>query len=97
VLRRGRARLAALLQADADGDTAVTQGEGVGVTLRTVAEDGHLLCADQGQVSIAVVENLGHWLLRTREGTDDVAVCCIRPTGGRQDGGTGRRLKTCAG
>ncbi len=35
------------MEADADGDAAIAEIEGVRVTLRAVANDGDFLCLDQ--------------------------------------------------
>ena len=48
-------------QSDAYVDTGVAQGQRVRVTLAAVAEHGHVLALDQGQVGVVVVEHLSHW------------------------------------
>ena len=55
------AALGARLQADADVDARVAQAQRVRVALAAVAEDGHVLALDQGQVGVVVVEHLSHW------------------------------------
>ena len=55
------AALAALRQPDADVDPGVAQRERVGVPLAAVAEHGHVLALDQGQVGVVVVEHVSHW------------------------------------
>ena len=42
-------------QADDHVDTGVTQVQRVGVTLRTVAQDGHLLAIEHGQIGVLLV------------------------------------------
>src|SRR6476469_2415904 len=44
-----------------DLDARVAQGKGVGVALAAVADDGHVLALDQGEVGVVVVEHLSHW------------------------------------
>ena len=47
-------------QADADVDARVAQAHRVGVTLASEADDGDNAALDDGQIGIAVVEQLGH-------------------------------------
>ncbi len=42
-------------QADDHVDTGVTQVQRVGVTLRTVAQDSHLLAIEHGQIGVLLV------------------------------------------
>ena len=42
-------------QADNHVDTGVTQVQRVGMTLRTVAQDGHLLAIEHGQIGVLLV------------------------------------------
>ena len=55
------AALRALGQSDAYVDTGVAQRQRVRVPLAAVAEHGHVLALDQGQVGVVVVEHLSHW------------------------------------
>ncbi len=48
---------------DADFDARVLEVEGVGVTLRAVADDGDFFRLDQGEVCVVVVVGLGHDVL----------------------------------
>ena len=59
LLRLGAA-LGVRRQADADVDAAVAQAQRVGVTLAAVAHHRDDAVLDDGQVGIAVVEQLGH-------------------------------------
>ncbi len=74
-LRLGlRAALRALRQADAHVDAGVAQGQRMGVPLAAVAEDGHLPAADEAEVGVVVVVDLGH----------EVGVLLLLQVGGRQ-------------
>src|SRR5216684_3468286 len=61
-LLRFGARGAPFVKANADGDAAIAQIERVRVALRTVANDGDLLCLDQGNVRGIVVVEICHLL-----------------------------------
>src|SRR5690606_12241060 len=50
-------RSAVLAQTDDDLDTRLMQVQGVGVTLRAVADDGNGFAFHQGEVAVFVVEN----------------------------------------
>ena len=53
-------RAAAFVEAHHHVDAAVLEVEGMGVALRTVANDGHRLAVQQAEVGVGVVEKLGH-------------------------------------
>lgn len=53
---------AALVQADADVDAGIAQGQRVGVALAAEADHGNAAVLNNGQVGIGVVEHLSwHW------------------------------------
>jgi hypothetical protein len=61
LLRLGlAAALGSGVQGDAHFDARVTKIEGVSVPLRAVADDGDLFLADQVEVGVRVVEDIGH-------------------------------------
>ena len=53
---------AAFGKADADGDAAVAQIQGVRVALGAVADDGDFLCLNQGKIRGIVVVQICHLL-----------------------------------
>jgi hypothetical protein len=53
-------RAAALVEAHNHVDAAVLEVEGMGMALGAVADDRHGLAAQQGEVGVGVVEELGH-------------------------------------
>ena len=70
--------LGALGQADAHVDAGVAQGQRVRVALAAVAEHGHVLALDQGQVGVVVVEHLSHGGLLLRWWCVGSGGCCGR-------------------
>src|SRR3569623_438252 len=66
---RGRDPARRRRKADANLDAGVAQVECVGVALRAVADDGDFLGLDQTEISVAVVEDAGHWEVPCGSGT----------------------------
>src|SRR3569623_1874814 len=66
---RGRDPAGRRREAVANLDAGVAQVECVGVALRAVADDGDFLGLDQTEISVAVVEDAGHWEVPCGSGT----------------------------